>query len=356
MFHLRTSAVVAAFLVFLPLAFSEELAQGLYEAIANPSYQQLRPLWALPALDALLLLLFLAVAVRQWRRAADGPRRSLVLWWMAAAMGTIGLDVMLEMVARSRYAKLPGAMMWIDIASSMAYVALSAILLATTFGIVPARRRTRDVSDEARERREGFGAALPLLIGTLAAYIAGAIWDRYLECTHGVPYSSCGGSINTEYFAQLSQVIPILLIAVGLESRLYRRIIDGPAYGMVIVAVLVLTFGEILAITALTRADGQAPGVTLNGWHEYFAFVVSIEALFVGVATLIWAITLRSRESEPQTPPAPPNKASTTPTILKADDSGYRSGARLYTAVVLLSVAAVAVKVMRSAVGASKTQ
>jgi len=52
-------------------------------------------------------------------------------------------------------------------------------------------------------------------------------------------------TISQEYFAQVSQIIPLLLVATGLEASLFRRNVDNPVRrAMTILTIAVLCVGE----------------------------------------------------------------------------------------------------------------
>ena len=82
----------------------------------------------------------------------------------------------------------------------------------------------------------------------------------------------------------------MLLVAVGLEARFFERLLDEPRQrAMTIFAVVMLCVGEALAISALPKSN-QGCDDLLSGWHEYTAFVLTLEACFVALATLMWAL------------------------------------------------------------------
>jgi hypothetical protein len=71
----------------------------------------------------------------------------------------------------------------------------------------------------------------PLLVGALAGYVASVIWNRELlplrraeDC--GL---NCAGAVDQEFFAQSCQVILLLIIAIGLEAALFRRLGRDPS-------------------------------------------------------------------------------------------------------------------------------
>lgn len=128
----------------------------------------------------------------------------------------------------------------------------------------------------ARTGWRRFRIALPLAFGVLAAFLASTFWEYLFDPAKGV---------HQEYFAQVSQIIPLLLIAVGLEARFFDQLRRGAIERtLILVTVIILCLGEMLAISALTTES-------LTPWHGYIAFVVTAQAWSVALITLLWALT-----------------------------------------------------------------
>ena len=109
--------------------------------------------------------------------------------------------------------------------------------------------------------------------------------------------SLCSGAVDQQYFGQVSQAIPLLLVAVGLESQLFRRLsrdvaVESITWGVATITVIVLLIGEAFAISALPFSNKGCDNL-MAGWHEYLAFIFTLEACSVGLVSLLWALTLR---------------------------------------------------------------
>jgi hypothetical protein len=143
--------------------------------------------------------------------------------------------------------------------------------------------------------RRGLGSYRAYPIGTFAAWIGSMFWltvldgDTVRSCEDGLRGSGrceslhqqasgwayaggraivrsravldslCSGAVNQEYFAQLSQVIPLLIVAVGFEAGVLKLRPDEPVQrAMTTFAIALLGVGEALAISALTRSNEGA--------------------------------------------------------------------------------------------------
>lgn len=85
-------------------------------------------------------------------------------------------------------------------------------------------------------------------------------------------------------------MIPLLLVALGVEAGFFQRVMREPApRSMAITTIFVLCIGEVLALSALPKS-GKGCGDVLYEWHEYIAFIFTLEACFVALVTLVWVL------------------------------------------------------------------
>ncbi|SNS00135.1 hypothetical protein SAMN06893096_101287 [Geodermatophilus pulveris] len=287
----RASKAVFAVLLFyfLPITFSEDMLYAAELTVEMPL-----PAVALPLLDSVLLFISYLLVKLVWRQNIRVSRRHRVAWRIAAG-GTVALDSIRAFVAvpifGGAFYRIPAGL---ELATSTAYVASMAMLVLATFAVTP--------REAIRRRGEGwadFSATIPLLVGAFVSYMAAILWEGQIgiaavrtDCAE-----DCSGSIDPEYFAQLSQIILLLLIGVGLESSHFRRALRSSAQRAgLAVMVLILFLGEVLALSALVRSNqGEADDV-LNEGHEYFAFLFVVQAAAVGLAALAWALLANSSE------------------------------------------------------------
>jgi hypothetical protein len=97
-------------------------------------------------------------------------------------------------------------------------------------------------------------------------------------------------------------VIPLLLVTLGIELGYFRHTFREPAQrAATIVTVALLGVGLAFALSALLKS-GHGCGNVLSPWHEYLAFVVTIQSSAVGLATLVWLLVVNSPSDEQPTP------------------------------------------------------
>jgi len=132
----------------------------------------------------------------------------------------------------------------------------------------------------------------PLIAGTLLAWLITTIaWPRLMggvEPSLVVEHGTLPALINQEYFAQMSQLLPIVLIALALELRFFGGGDRDSPIRAVTVMVFV-TFGEIAALLALVRPANFELDAS-EQWLEYAAFVITIDAFSMALTALIWAL------------------------------------------------------------------
>ncbi len=196
-------------------AFSEEILEAIGDAVNPGQTDRIGVEYLLPGIDVLLMLAVFAATRREAH--AGWP----VLWGWAWVSVGCSLAVDLGSLA------LPEGNLLIDLGTSVIYSAILLVLIAAAIGVSPlvviprSRRSVKDKEPGGKDEWERFRVALPLLVGTFVAYVTSSLWTQEFE-RNGV-YT---GGVDQEYFAQLSQIVPLLLIAVGLEAGLVK--LHGP--------------------------------------------------------------------------------------------------------------------------------
>ena len=100
----------------------------------------------------------------------------------------------------------------------------------------------------------------------------------------------CHGAISPVFFQQIVEVLPVLLLTLGVEFNYFRRIFtDAGQRAATAATVTVLAVGLVGGLSTLPW-DGQGCGDVLSGWHEYFAFLFAVQAVFTGLVTLVWLL------------------------------------------------------------------
>ena len=77
-----------------------------------------------------------------------------------------------------------------------------------------------------------------------------------------------------------------------MELNFFRRTLRDPAQRAATAAtVTVIALGLVFALSTLPWA-GDECGEVLDGWHEYLTFVVSLQAIFTAITTLVWVLVV----------------------------------------------------------------
>jgi hypothetical protein len=283
-------ALLAIIIIFGGMAWAEDIAPGASG-------------WVLLGVDVLLLALLLILTLRLQRLLLGGRDWRLLRWWAAGA----GLLLVLDVATAPAVSETPVAIF----GGLLAYVVSYAILFAATVGANPWGVLTRKGRAADPEGWRRFLPALPLLIGTYAAFAgaSGIFYALDLTAIRSVAEATevarrqgltgpveglCVGAVRPEYFAQVSQIIPLLLVALGIERRFFERQMREPVQrALTMFTVLLLCAAEAAAITLLPGGNegcGRVPSYGL----EYAAFVVTLSACFIALATLVWALVAAS--------------------------------------------------------------
>lgn len=93
-------------------------------------------------------------------------------------------------------------------------------------------------------------------------------------------------------------MLPLLLLALGVEFTFFRRTLRDPAQRAATAAtVAVIALGLVFALSTLPWA-GDECGEVLHGWHEYLTFVMSLQAVFTAITTLVWVLVINVPDDE----------------------------------------------------------
>jgi hypothetical protein len=299
--HRRDQAVLAvAFLLLFAFSYSEDFVFAVLQATGHEHVAGW--LIGLVGFDAAVLAV-VGLLKRAIARADDEAPRLWRWWWISFA-AIVGVDVFLVLLPEDHS-------LWIDLVSSVALATLMGILMMVSLNGDPLTlfsraRRSAEKTDWARVR-----AVVPLVIGTLACYIAATafndffdldtvrVLDPEMEAEVGaMPIAEklealatlCEGAVSPAFFQTVVKVIPLLLLTIGVEFNFFRRALDEPAQRAAAAAtVALMSIGLSLAVSTLPWADTGCGGV-LGYWHEYLTFVVSVQGVATGLATLIWLL------------------------------------------------------------------
>jgi hypothetical protein len=145
---------------------------------------------------------------------------------------------------------------------------LLAILGATTIGVNPWHVLTRTGRKKNPDAWGRFLPAVPLVLSAIVSHFGGLVWGELdaeairtkadamvfaaREGFAGEIDSLCRGAIRSEYFSNVSQVIPLLFVALGIERRFFERFLrEAVQRAITMFTVLVLCIGELLALSVL---------------------------------------------------------------------------------------------------------
>ena len=282
----RPRGLLLSLLLLAAIAFGTDLADAIGETIENEWFDP--EAWMVVLIDYTLLglLLVKGARTRAWlasrmteeeeeEEEEEGQRFGGLDDPLAASPWTsfvpgavllIGLDVVYYGLLDSDAPAGRIVLGWFYV---VALLALLFFVLGGPLRIWKSRHRAG-----VRRRLESLLAALPLVVAVGFVYTGQNIFGREFDDVH------------QQYFAQMSQVIPLLLVALGLEGR-YLRVDfqrDPVRWTISLYVILALVIGEALAISALPVDNA---GELLYPWHEYAAFSATLYAAAVALAAIV---------------------------------------------------------------------
>nr|CRL76721.1 hypothetical protein CPGR_04581 [Mycolicibacterium komanii] len=286
------------FLMVFAFSYSEQVVSQLFPS--NASGEEMAWRIAVIVVDALVLTS--AGLMKRAITRADGDAPRLRGWWSAGVAVLLGIDVF-------RLISLDS--IGVDLVTATVYAAamgltIVASLNADPLTLINSERRLSFPVDWSRVR-----AIVPLVIGTWFCYLAATAYvdlfdidtirtlDPALEPEianlsaseqMSVLSQLCTGAISPVFFQLVAEVIPVLLLALGVEFNYFRRTLTDAGQRAATAATVTVLAAALVATLSTLPWDGQGCGDVLSRWHEYIAFLLTVQAIFTGLATLVWLL------------------------------------------------------------------
>lgn len=294
-------------LLMLGYANSDKIVGGALTAIGKAD----SPIWGVSVLLVDIAILALVAKLKRAIAGADGTPGRLWGWWWAGFVAVCLFDI-LHLVVGDR------APLGVDLLTSVAFLIAMAILMLSSLNADPltlfsGRRREALPGDWMR-----VSATAPLIVGSLAAFLGATLWTEFFNPTavrtvdpevareiaqlslvdqQTVLAQLCDEGINPDYFQHIAEVIPVLLLALGVEFNYFHKSLSGPvSRAAMVVTVTVMCTALVLALSTLPF-DGNGCDDVLAAWHEYLAFTISLQAVFMALATVVWMLLVNMSDA-----------------------------------------------------------
>lgn len=289
-------ALLTVFMLIIGFTYSDDIVEFALDVAGRPFVSPGPGPGPAPALTwpgpvlvlALDCVLVAATAAVKWW--VDTPRpdagtflhRLFTGAWGTGAALVVGTHVVMMVTAERRAALSEPAFIGIALLASLVYVvALTLLLLAALGG-----------------RRGPRTWVVPLVIGTYVVYVASALWYPIIDVRRG-----CAEEISPTYFSDMTEILAVVLIALGIELNFLRRTADLAADPgrrvSPVFTVFLLSVGITLAFSMLVKSGMGTPCGLAAVWHEYIAFVVTVQALAIGLTTLLWLLVSDAGKADP---------------------------------------------------------
>jgi hypothetical protein len=284
------------FLMLFAFSYSEQLVSGVFPSGGGQSW------WRIVVIVVDAVVLALVGLMKRSLERADGNGPRLWTWWWAGVVVLLGVDVLRLVVAES---------IRIDLLSASVYAAAMGVTMAAALNADPVTlfstaRRVELQTDWVRAR-----AVVPLVIGAWLCYLAATAYVDYFDidvmrtldpataeevAELSMPQQAavlsqvCEGAISPVFFQNLVGVLPVLLLTLGIEFNYFRTVLtDAGQRAATAATVTVMAAGLTGALSTLPW-DGKGCGDVLSSWHEYIAFLFAVQAIFTGLATVVWLL------------------------------------------------------------------
>jgi len=286
------------FLMLFAFSYSEQLVSGLFPVVGGGS----QTAWRVAVVVVDVAVLGLVGLMKGVVTRADGDAPRLWGWWWTGVAILIAVDVL---------RLFPVEAIGLDLLTATVYAAAMGLTMAASLNADPlalfsTARRVALPTDWARVR-----AVVPLVFGTWLCYLAASAFVDYFDLRAvrtldpatadkvaempipeqmAVLSQLCQGAISPVFFELIVEVLPVLLLTLGIEFNYFRRTLtDAGQRAATAATVTVMAAGLVGALSTLPW-DGQGCGDVLSSWHEYVAFLFAVQGVFTGLATLVWLL------------------------------------------------------------------
>jgi len=286
------------FLMLFAFSYSEQLVSGLFPVVGGGG----QTAWRVAVVVVDVAVLGLVGLMKGIVTRADGDAPRLWGWWWTGVVILIAVDVL---------RLFPVEAIGLDLLTATVYAAAMGLTMAASLNADPlalfsTARRVALPTDWARVR-----AVVPLVFGTWLCYLAASAFVDYFDLRAvraldpatadkvaempiteqmAVLSQLCEGAISPVFFQLIVEVLPVLLLTLGIEFNYFRRTLtDAGQRAATAATVTVMAAGLVGALSTLPW-DGQGCGDVLSSWHEYVAFLFAVQGVFTGLATLVWLL------------------------------------------------------------------
>ena len=286
------------FLMLFAFSYSEQLVSGLFPVVGGGG----QTAWRVAVVVVDVAVLGLVGLMKGIVTRADGDAPRLWGWWWTGVAILIAVDVL---------RLFPVEAIGLDLLTATVYAAAMGLTMAASLNADPlalfsTARRVALPTDWVRVR-----AVVPLVFGTWLCYLAASAFVDYFDLRAvraldpatadkvaempipeqmAVLSQLCQGAISPVFFQLIVEVLPVLLLTLGIEFNYFRRTLtDAGQRAATAATVTVMAAGLVGALSTLPW-DGQGCGDVLSSWHEYVAFLFAVQGIFTGLATLVWLL------------------------------------------------------------------
>jgi hypothetical protein len=286
------------FLMLFAFSYSEQLVSGLFPVVGGGG----QTAWRVAVVVVDVAVLGLVGLMKGVVTRADGDAPRVWGWWWTGVAILIAVDVL---------RLFPVEAIGLDLLTATVYAAamgwtMAASLNADPLALFSTARRVALPTDWVRVR-----AVVPLVFGTWLCYLAASAFVDYFDLRAvraldpatadkvaempipeqmAVLSQLCQGAISPVFFELIVEVLPVLLLTLGIVFNYFRRTLtDAGQRAATAATVTVMAAGLVGALSTLPW-DGQGCGDVLSSWHEYVAFLFAVQGIFTGLATLVWLL------------------------------------------------------------------
>ncbi len=262
------------FMIMVPLGCSDDIARILHLTGLETR------------LDGVLLSIANAVLLATGRRDCSERRRRKLTWSISGSVILLLIDIGYPLLGESLVAEFVVQLAYVLPMLMLVVAAVSPDILA----VDPRDHRLRIDHANLADLKH----CIPLFVGLVAEWFAEIYWRH-------VVVAEPGGVADHEFYFQIGETIPLLLVAVGIEAGVFARSAVNPIRRAVTqLTVGILSLGELAALfVLLLPPERYEKDHRLVDALQYPAFMLGIYAAVTAVSLLVANVMSRREDGAP---------------------------------------------------------
>lgn len=270
------AAVALVFLWAVFGVYRVDIVEAIHDGVSDGA-PEAGGVWGIAQLGSTAVFIASMWPLKRYVENADGDGRRYWGWWWtgaAAILSVLGLFVLLQQHGTDWPA-------WAELLGGVVGFAGMVLLLISGLNADPAAMVSHRIRVERPRDWARVHSVLPIAAGVMVLTVAEALW---------FPFEVRDGVVKEDFFHEVLTLVPILLIALGVELKFFRGSANPASPPDVVLRAAPIVTGVLMVIAILLAASTLTydHDAKRAAWHVYIAFAISVQAASTGLIAVVW--------------------------------------------------------------------